>query len=127
MTGGNAARFLKAMEILAPADKTGLRIFKVRGKSTCVADMKPLQDGTVGVRSLVSISEGASGRSAAMAAVCYFADIFDVTLRADGGVVLRDIDGFMAEHEWLADYDFVAPRGQSFMIRPPQSIHRIAA
>ncbi len=128
MTDDKTERFLDALEILAPSDSSGLRIFKERMVSVCAAKLSRSRRGVVFINSLVSIGGGTrDGRRVALAAINYLADVFDVTVMADDSVVLRNIGGSSDEPDWLERSGFVWPRGEACLFRLPQSIHRLAA
>lgn len=128
MTADKTERFLAALEILAPSDSSGLRIFKERMVSVCAANLSRSNDGTVAINSLVSLGgRRRDGRRVALAAINYLADVFDVTLMVDDSVVLRNIGGGSDAPDWLERSGFVWPRGEACLFRLPQSIHRLAA
>ncbi len=128
MTVDKTERFLSALEALAPSDDSGLRIFKERMVSVCAAKLSPSRGGIVFINSLISIGSGSrDGRRAALAAINYLADVYDITLMAEDSVVLRDVGGCSDEPDWLERSGFVWPRGESCLFRLPQSIHRVAA
>lgn len=127
MSSGNAARLLAAMEMLAAADGGGLRVFKVRGQSTCVAELGENRDGTVMLRSFVGLEGAPNGRDYALSAVCYFADVFDVCLTADDRSIFRDVGGGAVGSEWLQRHGFLSTRTGE-QVRLPRSLKsRIAA
>lgn len=128
MTADKTERFLNALEILAPSDSSGLRIFRERMVSVCAARLSRSRDGVVFVNSLVSIGSGSrDGRRAALAAINYLADVFDVTLMAEDSVIIRDFGGSSDKPEWLERSGFFWPRGENCLVRLPQSLHRVAA
>lgn len=128
MTADKTERFLNALEILAPSDSSGLRIFRERMVSVCAARLTRSRGGVVFINSLVSIgSGGRDGRRAALAAINYLADVFDVTLMAEDSVILRDFGGSSEKPDWLERSGFVWPRGETCLFRLPQSLHRVAA
>jgi hypothetical protein len=128
MTADKTERFLSALEIVAPSDSSGLRIFKERMVSVCAAKVTRSRRGVVFINSLVSIGNGnRDGRRVALAAINYLADVYDITLMAEDGVVLRDVGGSSDKPDWLERSGFVWPRGESCLFRLPQSLHRVAA
>jgi hypothetical protein len=120
-------RFLDALGALAPTDDKRLGLFTVRSRSTCVADVEPLANGTVSIRSLVGLTDEIPGRQLALAAICYFADLFDVTLLADSDAIFRDVGRKSEDAGWLRRFGFAAGRGAGFHVRLPQSLHRVLA
>jgi hypothetical protein len=128
MTADKTERFLNALEILAPSDSSGLRIFKERMVSVCTARVTRSRRGVVFINSLVSIGgSNRDGRRVALSAINYLADVYDVTLMAEDSVILRDVGGCSDEPDWLEKSGFVWPRGEACLFRLPQSIHRVAA
>lgn len=121
MNSENTRRFLAAMETLAASDDSGLRMFRVRGKSTCVANLAASPDGTVAVNSLVGLEGAPMGRAYALSGICYLADIFDTCLVADGESVFRDVGGGVAGSSWLQDFGFLTTRSGE-LVRLPRSL-----
>jgi hypothetical protein len=127
-TAKNIERFLMALDVLAPADAVGFRVFRERGVSVSVAVFSVTSEGFVSVNSLVSLpSETRDGKRVALAGVNFLADLFDVTLIANDSVLIRDISGNNEDTSWLAGSGFLRTAGESHYLRLPQSIHRIAA
>ncbi|NTF17637.1 hypothetical protein G6L37_04440 [Agrobacterium rubi] len=127
MSSDKTARFMAALQILAPADDKGLRMFKVRKQSTCVGVIDANEDGTAAVRSLVGLESAPTGRAYAMSTICYLADVYDTCLTADGSTVLRDVGGQVSGGDWLAPFGF-ARTHDGDLVRLAQSLqHRRAA
>ena len=122
MSSGKTGRFLAAMEILAASGTDGLRMFRVRERSTCVAELLESEDGTVALRSLVGLEGAANGRAYALSSMCYLADVFDVCLTADEQAVFRDVGGDTCGSEWLARFGFMRTRDGD-CVRLPRSLH----
>lgn len=122
MNSEKTGRFLAAMEILAAAESDGLRMFRVRARSTCVGEILGNEDGSVALRSLVGLEGAANGRAYALSSICYLADVFDVCLTADERAVFRDVGGDTCGCEWLARFGFMRTRDGD-RIRLPRSLH----
>lgn len=123
----NTERFLDSIKALAPSDGSGLCLFSVRSRSTCVADLRANADGTVSIQSLVGLTDEVPGRQLAMAAICYFADLFDVTLCAEQGAVFRDVGHQSEDAAWLLRFGFASERDAVFQVRLPQSLYLVNA
>lgn len=128
MKAHKAKHFMNALGNLARSDSSGVRVFKVRKASVCVACVKERRDGTVEILSLISLGgDRCDGRRTALSALRYLADVYDVTLVAGEDVVLRDVGGYSDGADWLEKFGFMTPRGEKCLVRLPQSIQRIAA
>jgi hypothetical protein len=128
MATDKTERFFNALELLAPSDSSGLRIFRERMVSVCAAHLSRSRQGTVFITSLLSLGgENRDGRRVALSAINYLADVYDVTLMAEECVVLRDVGGGSDDAGWLEKSGFVWPRGERCLFRLPQSLHHVAA
>lgn len=120
----SAELFMDALSRMAKPspDLEGGHVFRTRNSTVCIAKLLPAGSATVRLKGLTGVRKGFNGREAAAGAMCFLADLFNVTLFAEKSVFLRDAGGKSDDPSWLSKFGFIGSSGDAVFLRMPMTL-----